>query len=293
MTYVVGYSPDYHDTQPLDLAAQLARTDGDALRVVIAVPQGWGTPAARGTDVEFETFAARWGDSAAAEATAHLSAQHPDISAEVVWLPARSAASALMAEAEAHDARLIVVGSGENGSAGKIVMSSVNNRILHSSHIPVAIAPRLYRADGNARIRRVTCAFRDDESSHAAALAAAEVCDRIGASLRLVTFGIRGPRMLPAEISGAEVMVNDAFVEQSMAAQAEVVAEITARGMTAVESRAVSARTWAGGFEQLPWHKEDILVVGSSSTGRFARVFLGSNATKIVSHSPVPVLVVP
>ena len=37
----------------------------------------------------------------------------------------------------------------------------------------------------------------------------------------------------------------------------------------------------------------DVLVVGSSSIGPVARVFLGSRAAKIVRHSPVPVVVVP
>jgi len=36
-----------------------------------------------------------------------------------------------------------------------------------------------------------------------------------------------------------------------------------------------------------------VLVVGSSSIGPIARVFLGSRATKIIRHSPVPVVVVP
>jgi nucleotide-binding universal stress UspA family protein len=36
-----------------------------------------------------------------------------------------------------------------------------------------------------------------------------------------------------------------------------------------------------------------VLVVGSSSIGPLARVFLGSRATKIVRHAPVPVVVVP
>jgi nucleotide-binding universal stress UspA family protein len=34
-------------------------------------------------------------------------------------------------------------------------------------------------------------------------------------------------------------------------------------------------------------------VVGSSASGLVARVFLGSRASKIVRHSPVPVMVVP
>ena len=34
-------------------------------------------------------------------------------------------------------------------------------------------------------------------------------------------------------------------------------------------------------------------MIGSSPIGPLARVFLGSRATKIVRHSPVPVVVVP
>jgi len=37
----------------------------------------------------------------------------------------------------------------------------------------------------------------------------------------------------------------------------------------------------------------DVLVVGSSSIGPVARVFLGSRASKIMRHSPLPVVVVP
>jgi nucleotide-binding universal stress UspA family protein len=36
-----------------------------------------------------------------------------------------------------------------------------------------------------------------------------------------------------------------------------------------------------------------VLVVGSSRLGPVARVFLGSNSTKIIRSSPVPVLVIP
>jgi nucleotide-binding universal stress UspA family protein len=36
-----------------------------------------------------------------------------------------------------------------------------------------------------------------------------------------------------------------------------------------------------------------VLVVGSSRLGPVARLFLGSNSTKIVRSSPVPVLVIP
>jgi nucleotide-binding universal stress UspA family protein len=50
---------------------------------------------------------------------------------------------------------------------------------------------------------------------------------------------------------------------------------------------------WAEALEDVEWSGGDVLVVGSSSIGPLARVFLGSRATKIVRNAPVPVAVVP
>ena len=51
--------------------------------------------------------------------------------------------------------------------------------------------------------------------------------------------------------------------------------------------------SWEEALEDVEWEEGDVLVVGSSSIGPIARVFLGSRSTKIVRHSPVPVVVVP
>jgi nucleotide-binding universal stress UspA family protein len=37
----------------------------------------------------------------------------------------------------------------------------------------------------------------------------------------------------------------------------------------------------------------ELLAIGTSPQGAIARVFLGSKGTKIIRHSPVPVLVLP
>src|ERR687891_707816 len=46
-------------------------------------------------------------------------------------------------------------------------------------------------------------------------------------------------------------------------------------------------------LHSLPWEEGEVLVVGSSRLGPVARVFLGSNSTKILRSSPVPVVVIP
>lgn len=51
--------------------------------------------------------------------------------------------------------------------------------------------------------------------------------------------------------------------------------------------------SWAEALEDAGWIPGDILAVGSSMSGPAARVFLGSRASKIIRHSPVPALLIP
>ena len=54
-----------------------------------------------------------------------------------------------------------------------------------------------------------------------------------------------------------------------------------------------SGTSWAEALSSVDWMPNELLVLGSSSAGTLRRVFLGTSATKIIRHSPVPVLVVP
>ena len=59
MTYVVGYGPHNNDRSAIELACQLARSVPGDVRAISVVPQGWGTPAAGGTDREFGSVGRR------------------------------------------------------------------------------------------------------------------------------------------------------------------------------------------------------------------------------------------
>jgi nucleotide-binding universal stress UspA family protein len=102
--------------------------------------------------------------------------------------------------------------------------------------------------------------------------------------------------MYPPEVSlTSEDDVMAAYVAQSTTAQEEAVAALRAAGLAPEQTSTVVAtgRYWAEALEDLDWETGEVLVVGSSAGGVLARVFLGSSATKIVRHSPVPVVVVP
>ena len=120
----------------------------------------------------------------------------------------------------------------------------------------------------------------------------AAICRDVGASLRVVTFGVRGRTMYPPEVLGEDDILA-AYVQHTAAEQEKAVAALGDAAPASVETAVATGRDWPEALESLHWDKGDVLVVGSSSASLMSRLFLGSNATKIVRHSPVPVVVVP
>lgn len=291
MTYLVGYSPHKDDSCALALACQFARSESATVHALTVVPRGWETVAGSATDGEFEAWAAAEGEASAAEAAALL-AEHSDITSTATWVTGRSVPAAMLEQAEALGASLIVVGSGADGPHGRVAMTSKTDRLLHSSHVPVVIAPRGYTTAAGARITRVTLAFRDDDATWALLDKVAEICTRVGAELRLLTVALRQKTMVTSPVRRNEELVYQRLLEQVHGAQAEAVEHLAGKGLhpDAVVARGTS---WPDALAGLDWTSGDVLVVGSSRTHPLANVFLGSSAAKIVRNSTVPVVVVP
>lgn len=295
MTYVVGFSPHKDDRGAISLACQIARSDQGRVHAVCVVPQSWPTAVAGDTDREFTVWAAEQGAASVDEAKALL-AEHTGVPGEASFAAGRSVPQTLLDQAEQLGATLIVVGSGSDGANGMVQVTSKTDRLLHSSRLPVAIAPRGYRTTPHAKVERVTIAFRGDEPSWAMLEQVGAIARRVGASVRVVTFAVRKPSMYPPRgVSGAEDMVHAHWQEQASKELAQAVAHLHQSGFAAdqVESLLASGRSWGGAMDSLPWSRNEVLVVGSSSSHRLAEVFLGSSAAKILRNSPVPVIVFP
>ncbi len=54
-----------------------------------------------------------------------------------------------------------------------------------------------------------------------------------------------------------------------------------------------SGHDWREAVESISWEPGDMLLLGSGAAGQAAHVFLGSAASKILRHAPVPVMIVP
>ncbi|MBW9095530.1 universal stress protein [Microbacterium jejuense] len=293
MTYVVGYGPRNDDRSALELAFQFARSRPGPVVAVSVVPQGWGTPVAAGVDREYEAWAAGEGQRSAELAMAD-SAHHRDLAAEAVWVTGRSVPATLIDQATDRDAVLIVVGSAEDAAPGRVRLTSKTDRLVHSSPLPVAIAPRGYRT--SSRVARVTVGFRGDDAGWSLLDRVAGIARSSAAHLRLVTFLVDPARRpVTTDVSHAQAQVIDVWTRQAVAAQAEAVVHVRTLGFAddEIEYGIAAAPDWGAAVSSVGWTEGDVLVVGSSSTHRLAQVFLGSSASKILRNAPVPVVVVP
>jgi nucleotide-binding universal stress UspA family protein len=275
MTFVVGYAPDGRGRAVLELAAMLSRAGGEDLVVAAIVPAPWAPGPAR-VDAEYQAELEQVAQAALDQARARLPA-----GTRFEVHHARSAPAGLLEVAERHAASTIVLGSASAGMHGYVHLGSVSDRLVHSSPIPVALAPRGFRCRGECPVRRVTVAFGGTDDR--LVTAAADVAARVGATLRVASFAVRSRAPLQAGV-GREG--DEAIVAQW---------ERDVRAVLGDEHDLVigHGETWDEALEDVEWSTGDLLVVGSSSIGPVARVFLGSRAAKIVRHSPVPVVVVP
>src|SRR4051794_12572926 len=110
----------------------------------------------------------------------------PEQRSHIRIMPNSSPAHALHDLAEAERAALLVVGSTHTGRAGRVLPGSTGERLLHGTPCSVAIAPKDYRAQANAPIRRIGVAFNDSHEARAAVSAAADLARALDAELEVI-----------------------------------------------------------------------------------------------------------
>lgn len=296
MTIVVGFNPEKGGRAVLELAVLLARSgEQEPLVVTTVTPQHWTTPSMARVDAEFQAWATQRGEEFLAQAREILSSKAPDLPATFQQVAGRSVPAALTQACEDAHGDLLVLGSSRDSRPGQVVLGSTSEPLLHSSKFPVAIAPRGYRAHCSA-ISRQSCSYSGAEESGDLLVAVAEMSRRIGGTLRVLTFGVRGRTMYPPEVGlSAEDMVLNQWKDQVREHQRQALARLSDLGLLPESATAeiAAGSDWADAMDEVEWQAGEVLVVGSSPLGTLARVFLGSRATKIIRYSPVPVVVVP
>jgi nucleotide-binding universal stress UspA family protein len=290
MTLIVAYAPDERGKTALHLANMLARSFGDELVVCSVIPAPWVPGMAR-IDAEYRKELDEIADQALELARKNLPG---DVSARFERHSARSAPAGLLEIAKQYDAYMIVVGTSSAGLFGHISLGSVTSRLLHSSPVAVALAPRGFRSQPGAKVKRVTAAY--DGSASGLLLAAARVAARVGASLRIASFAVWSRPAYTTRLgTDSEDLVLQEWItdlEKSAHAALEQFEEL-AKVPRQVEIVVGHGESWEEAIDDVGWDDDDVVVVGSSAVGPIAQVFLGSRGTKILRSSPVPVVVVP
>jgi nucleotide-binding universal stress UspA family protein len=296
VTVVLGYTADQSGRAALDLGVQLARSSKESLLAATVVPAHWPIPSMARVDGEFAQWADSEGARQTAQARSYLAKIADGVPFDVRYVSGKSIPRGLVAVADENDGELLVVGSSDDGRHGRISLGSTADWLLHSSPVPVAIAPRGYRPTRGCAVSRVTCAYAATRGAAAVLRLAATFSARSGARLRIATFGVRGRTMYPPEVGlRVEDQVLDQWREQAVRAQGEALKELGQEELLppGTVTEVGVGDNWTEALEDLAWLPDEVLLIGSSARGPISRVFLGSRATKIVRHSPVPVVVVP
>jgi nucleotide-binding universal stress UspA family protein len=289
MNYLVGLTADRGGRDALALGRMLARTGDVTLTVCIVLPEVWGHPSLARVDAEYASFLASYAEDTIAEAREFVGGA---VRAEYVSTSARTATEGLVTTATQTEADLLVLGSARHGPFGRFAVGSVTNEMLHTAPVPVALTPRGFSPSSEARLRRITCAFAGSTRSRTAFDAAVQLSRRHELPLRLITLVVRDRQMYPSQVGySAERLVAEQWRAQAEEAQNRALSTLPED--VRVETGIVSGRNWEEALDSLPWEEGEVLVVGSSRLGPVRRVFLGSNSTKIVRSSPVPVIVIP
>lgn len=289
MTVVVGFGPDVRGFSGVDLGAQLARSGGDDLVLCCVVHDAWDSPAARdfgGVDDDWRSELR----SSAVETLENAAARIGDgVGVETVIRTGRSVPQGLAAEGEERHARMLVVGSSGDGVFGRISFGSVSDRLVHSSRVPVGVAPRGY-SEQRAPVGRLVMAVYPTRRDVALTAAVIDLARWLSAPVQVVTFAVRDRSAL-GQFASREVF--DYWSEQVIEAHAEIVDELTAAGIPVLGAAIVEGSGWPQTIAAAGWRPGDLLIVGSSEYGPVAQVFLGSTATRIVRYAPVPVVLLP
>ena len=285
MRYVVGYVPNQRGVDAVTLAATLAAARAATLDVVVVLPVDRATLDMYSPDhayfTQLEKQGREWLDAALAHVPEGVTATGRLVRGETITEGLIEAATD---PAYGPEAGLVVIGASHRGLRGLFTAGSVADALLHSSPVPVALAPADY--EGHPGITRITCAIGTREGADALLDVAVDTARRRGVPLRLMSLVALG------EVADEE---HDARVDAAQA-HANRLAERAAAALPAgadVTSVVGRGDSLEDCVQVLDFAPSEIVLVGSSRLGGPRRLFLGASANKMLRALPVPMVVVP
>ena len=288
--YVVAYEATARGKEAIELGVALARLTHAELRVCLVLERSTAVPAKVPTstadfDSLLEEQAREWLAAAADQIPGDVVA-----TTHVLW--ADSTSEGLIAAAAQFDSDRIVVGAARGGLLNRFTIGSVANALLHASPVPVALAPRGYRAP--EAVTRITCAIGTRAGWQALLDSMVALSEDLPVDLRFVT-------LVEADASHARpaherTRAHEDAAKDDSAAHLEGVLEYfqkRSRASGTVTTEVATGATVEAAVEALDWRPGEIAFVGSSRLASPSRIFLGITAHRMLHGLPVPLVVVP
>lgn len=286
MKILVGVIPDSSATDAMALAAVLQRSFG--AEVVLGHIYNHSADRAGTTKVDLEWLAYLQADTEdILDEALEEAAKEGVTDATTAMHGYHSSGMGLVQLAEHIDANLIVIGSAPGSQNGRFLMGSTANQLLHSSHVPVALAPAGYRRVSPEIFGRAVVAFQDTAESRMALkwTVGHFKDDRITALTLLIRHRIMGS----SQAFDGEGLVARQMLEDAEQALASALAGLGAQ----VDSAVSSGDDAQSAVQRFDWQGDEIFVLASASGGVLRRVFLGDMTYKLVRATPVPAIVLP
>lgn len=278
---VVGYIATDRGRDAIALAISIARSIDIELVVTIVRPESSTIMAGSAVPQDGAGIVAQQIDDWLEEA---MSLIPDDVSAKGVIRVASNESKGLMEVAEAEEALGIVIGARAATLMRQLRIGTVASALLHSSTVPVVLAPPEKSDIGP--ISRVTALFGARPGASSLIGAAVQSANSLNVDLRLLSL-IADDGLVDDEV--AEVAE---FAEQyGGAVLAERASEMFEAGRATVKARAgADIEEAAEGIEWLPG---ELAFIGSSRLGHGGRVAIGARARRLLRVLRVPVVVVP
>ncbi|MEV6035284.1 universal stress protein [Nonomuraea sp. NPDC052116] len=274
---LAGCIPEPRGRDGLALAALVREQVHGRLTVAYVQPPAWSAPGpARAEESAWRAYLMEQAD-----ATLWQARELAGDDADYVVHTHKGSGRGLVELARRRGADVVVIGSAAGGGKGRITVGSTADQLLHSSSVPVLLAPRGYGDKPPAAFERLTVAYRRSPGCDAAVKDAAAVAASLDVPLRLVTLVISNGRRARIE-EEMLVRLRDEAASNLRAA---------AHGRPRVEVEVLEGRNVAQALGTTSWLPGEMIICASSATGPLRRVFLGDTSIKIVRAATCPVMI--